>query len=382
MKNKEKKIEEPSVEEMSKFFTTMQAKQELESFVKEKGLNFQFGTYGEDADEPPYCNIEGKIEIGDNTRWVAFGMNALPVVAGCFMHQLTCMKMIVERISKDIPLYDHCRDIYFDARSSSLTMSYRQSETSDCIRLKIDFIVDDYGCSMLLSAYKMWFNRNGVGDDIPLALCSHNNNKGRVTLMERVFIHGFEAIEGSYMFWHERHKRPIPNSKDIENSYRNEPGKPKLDPKVRAIFRHDDTRNDFQPQHAPDFLIRMCKLITLSSGINTDFAVTAALVEVLGVEGVKILDAYTFPSLNACCYAWSNPSPFTGLIDDIVTPIVVAVSFSVNGRKFVYHRNINFGEFCIDEIGTGNKLVIRESFNNTDVGKIRSTICRFLGVQL
>ena len=38
MENNEKKVEEPSSEELTKFYTAEQAKQELESFVKEKGL--------------------------------------------------------------------------------------------------------------------------------------------------------------------------------------------------------------------------------------------------------------------------------------------------------------------------------------------------------
>ena len=42
MENNEKKVEEPSVEELTRFYTIEQAKQELESFAKEDYLIQRF----------------------------------------------------------------------------------------------------------------------------------------------------------------------------------------------------------------------------------------------------------------------------------------------------------------------------------------------------
>jgi hypothetical protein len=42
MENNENKVEKPSVEELTRFYTIEQAKLELESFAKEKGSDFKF----------------------------------------------------------------------------------------------------------------------------------------------------------------------------------------------------------------------------------------------------------------------------------------------------------------------------------------------------
>lgn len=373
MKNKEKKVEEPSVtkvtnlcnepssEELTKFYTVEQVKQELESFVKEKGFNCQFyDNGGGDDDASPLWCLGVKIEIGERVRWVTFQFTLFPMTEGCFGYQLTIMKMILERISRaDIPLYDKCRNILFDSMSNSLTMDFYQTEniTSECIRLKIDCSWNECGLGLWLSAYKIQCGGFAADDDISSVLYAHNK---KLTLLERVYITALEDIENSYNCWK--------NGQFISSEVK----KPNLDPKVRALFQPSSTHNKLALQHTPNALSVLCNF-TWRAGLTTNFAVTAALAEVLQSDEVKVLDSFHFPDFNAY-YVCNWP--------EITPPIVMAISFTVNGRKFVYHRNTNSDEFCIDEIGTGNKLVMMESFNNTNVGKIRSAICRFLGIQL
>ena len=361
MENTEKKVEKPSIEEAIRFYTIEQVKQELESFAKETGSNFKFYTCDDDKYEIPSRYIEGVLEIGEHCRRVAFDLNVIFAVAGCFRQQLDRIKMIVERISHtEIPFYDNCRDIYFNAKDNSLSMSYYQSNMSDCIRLKIEFVMNGCEPDMFLSAYKIYPHLHAT-EDISSVLYSRD---GTLTLLKHAFIHSFEAIENSYMFW---------RTKEHDCNYDEMKNHPKLDSRILAIFQPDNNYNNYDDliqQNIPNFLIKICKF-TLPSGIHTDFAVTAALVEVLELEGVKILDSYSFPNFDSCYYRWPDP----------ILAIIIAVSFTVNGRKFVFHRNINFREFYIDEIGAGNRLVLMESVN-VNVGKIRSAICRFLGIQL
>lgn len=358
MENNEKKVEEPLVEELTRFYTIEQAKQELESFAKEKGSNFKFYTWEDDKCEIPSRCIKGVLEIGERCRRVGFDLNVIFAVAGCFKQQLDRMKMIVERLSHtEIPFYDNCRDIYFNAKDRSLFMSYYQSNMSDCIRLKIEFVMNGCEPDMFLSAYKIYPHLHAT-EDIASVLYSRD---GTLTLLKHAFIPDFEDIENSYMFWRTRERDP--NHDEVKNHR-------KPDPRVLAIFQPDNNCDDHIQQNIPNFLIKICRS-TLPSGIHTDFAVTAALAEVLELEGVEILDSYSFPNSDACYYRWPDP----------ILAIIIAVSFTVNGRKFVFHRNINFREFYIDEIGAGNRLVLMESVN-TNVGKIRSAICRFLGIQL
>lgn len=373
MKNKEKKVEEPSVtevtnlcnepssEELTKFYTVEQAKQELESFVKEKGLKCQFFDNGDgDHVEPPLWYLGVKIEIGERVRWLTFQYNLFPMTEGCFGYQLTIMKMILERISRaDIPFYDKCRNILFDSMSNSLTMDFYRTENiiSECIRLKIDCSWNECGLSLWLSAYKMQCGGFAADDDISSVLYAHNN---KLTLLEHDYIPALEDIENSYNCWQTGHFIP------------SEVKKPNLDPKVRALFQPNNPHDKLALQHIPNVLSVLCKF-TWRAGLTTNFAVTAALAEVLQSDEVKVLESFHFPNFNDY-YVCKWP--------EITPPIVMAISFTVNGRKFVYHRNTNSDEFCIDEIGTGNKLVMMESFNNTNVGKIRSAICRFLGIQL
>ena len=310
MENNENKVEKPSVEELTRFYTIEQAKQELESFAKEAGSDFKFYTWEDDKCEIPSRCIEGVLEIGERCRRVGFDLNVIFAVAGCFKQQLDRMKMIVERLSHtEIPFYDNCRDIYFNAKDNSLSMSYYQrdiyfnakdnslsmsyyqSNMSDCIRLKIEFVMNGCEPDMFLSAYKIYPHLHAT-EDIASVLYSRD---GTLTLLKHAFIPDFEDIENSYMFWRTRERDP----------------------------NHDEMKNHRK---------------------NSD----------------------------ACYYRWPDP----------ILAIIIAVSFTVNGRKFVFHRNINFREFYIDEIGAGNRLVLMESFNNTNVGKIRSAICRFLGIQL
>lgn len=359
MENNENKVEKPSIEEVTRFYTIEQAKQELESFAKEKGSNFKFYTWEDDKYEIPSRCIEGVLEIDERCRRVGFDLNVIFAVAGCFKQQLDRMKMIVERLSHtEIPFYDNCRDIYFNAKDNSLSMSYYQSNMSDCIRLKIEFVMNGCEPDMFLSAYKIYPLLH-ITEDISSVLYSRD---GTLTLLKHAFIPDFEYIENSYMFWRTRERDP--NHDEMKNHR-------KPDPRVLAIFQPNNNCDDSIQQNIPNFLIKICRS-TLPSGSHTDFAVTAALAEVLELEGVEILDSYSFPNSDACYYRWPDP----------ILAIIIAVSFTVNGRKFVFHRNINFREFYIDEIGAGNRLVMMESFNNTNVGKIRSAICRFLGIQL
>lgn len=360
MEDKEKKVEEPSSEELTKFYTVEQAKQELESFVKEKGFNCQFYDNGGDADASPLWCIGAKIEIGERVRWVTFHFTLFSITAGCFGYQLIIMKMILERSSHaDIPLYDKCRNILFNSMSNSLTMDFYQTEniTSECIRLKIDCSRNECGLNLLLSAYKMRCDGFAADDDISSVLYAHNK---KLTLLERVYIPALEDIENSYNCWQKGHFI----CSEVKN--------PNLDQRVRALFQPNNTHDKLALQHVPSVLSMMCKF-TWRAGLTTDFAVTAALAEVLQSDEVKILDSFHFPDFNNY-YVYNWP--------EITPPIIMAISITVNGRKFVYHRNTNSNEFCINEIGTGNKLVMMESFNNTNVGKIRSAICRFLGIQL
>lgn len=371
MEDKEKKVEEPSVtkvtnlcnepssEELTKFYTVEQAKQELESFVKEKGFNCQFHDNGGDDDASPLWCIGAKIEIGERVRWLTFHFTLFPMTEGCFGYQLTITKMILERISRaDIPFYDKCRNILFDSMSNSLTMDFYQTEniTSECIRLKIDCSWNEYGLNLLLSAYKMRCGGFAADDDISSVLYAHNK---KLTLLERVYIPALEDIENSYNCWQKGHFIPS----EVKN--------PNLDQRVRALFHPNYTHDKLALQHILSILSMMCKFTWRA--LTTDFAVTAALVEVLQSDEVKVLDSFHFPDFNNY-YVCNWP--------EITPPIIMAISFTVNGRIFVYHRNTNSDEFCIDEIGTGNKLVMMESFNNTNVVKIRSAICRFLGIQL
>ena len=359
MENNENKVEKPSVEELTRFYTIEQAKQELESFAKEKGSNFKFYTCDDDEYEIPSRYIEGVLEIGERCRRVGFDLNVIFAVAGCFKQQLDRMKMIVERLSHtEIPFYDNCRDIYFNAKDNSLSMSYYQPNMPDCIRLKIEFVMNGCEPDMFLSAYKIYPHLHAT-EDIASVLYSRD---GTLTLLKHAFIPDFEDIENSYMFWRTRERDP--NHDEMKNHR-------KPDPRALAIFQPDNNYDDSIQQNIPNFLIKICRS-TLPSGSHTDFAVTAALAEVLELEGVEILDSYSFPNSDACYYRWPDP----------ILAIIIAVSFTVNGRKFVFHRNINFREFYIDEIGAGNRLVLMESFTNTNVGKIRSAICRFLGIQL
>lgn len=373
MKNKEKKVEEPSVEamtdlcnepsveEMTKFFTLEQAKQELELFVKEKGVTCKFSEVAEDDETPAYY-IEARIELGGKIRWASLKFNLFPMLVGCFGYQLIHMKTILERMSRaDIPFYDNCKDIFFDSWDSSLTMNFchskSASDVANCVRLKLDLVWDGCGVNMFLSACKMKYGGWNADDNISPAIYSHHR---KLTLIERAYIPSFEDLENSYNCWSTGYF----NHAEIKN--------PSLDPKVPAIFQPTQNNDEFAQLYAKDFLIRMCKF-SPRTGPNTDFAVTAALAEVLELDGVEILDSYSFPNYNGYyCHRWP----------EVTLPIVIAVAFVVNGRKFVYHRNTNFNEFHIDEVGTGNKLLIKEYITNTNVGRIRSTICRFLGVQL
>lgn len=363
MENNEKKVEEPSVEEVTKFFTIGQAKQELESFAKEKGINcqlFENGCDDVESGESPLWYIGAEIKIGERVRWISFQFNLFPTTAGCFGYQLNIMKMILERMANaNIPFYDKCRGIIFDSRNNSLTADFCQSEkdVADCIRLEIDFIMNECGMNLFLSAHRMRCGGFAVGDDISSAIYSRN---GKLILLKRVYVPSLEDIENSYNCW--QRGQFIPDK--VKN--------PNLDPKVRALFQPNSTHDRLEPQYLPNILHVMCKF-TWRSGLTTNFAVTAALAEVLQLDGVKVLDSFHFPNFNDY-YICTWP--------EIVSPIVMAISFTVNGRKFVYHRNTNSDEFCINEIGTSNKLVMMESFNNTNVGKIRSAICRFLGIQL
>ena len=365
MENKEKKVSLPSVEEVTKFFTIEQAKQELESFAKEKGINCQFfdnGNADYDEAESPLWYIGAEIRIGERVRWISFRFNLFSTTAGCFGYQLNIMKMILERIANaNILFYDKCRGIVFDSTNNSLTTDFCQSEKDvvNCIRLKIDFMLNECGMSLFLSAHRMRCGGFAVGDDISSAIYSRN---GKLILLERVYVPSLEDIENSYNCW--QRGQFIPDK--VEN--------PNLDPKVRALFQPNSTHDRMEPQHAPSILSMMCKFAWRSGlGLTTNFAVTAALAEVLQMDGVEVLDSFHFPNFNDYyLYKWPEITP----------PIVMAVAFSVNGRKFVYHRNTNSEEFHIDEVGTSNKLVMMESFTNTNVGKIRSAICRFLGIQL
>ena len=133
MENNENKVEKPSVEELTRFYTIEQAKQELESFAKEAGSDFKFYTWEDDKCEIPSRCIEGVLEIGERCRRVGFDLNVIFAVPGCFKQQLDRMKMIVERLSHtEIPFYDNCRDIYFNAKDNSLSMSYYQPNMPDC----------------------------------------------------------------------------------------------------------------------------------------------------------------------------------------------------------------------------------------------------------
>jgi len=363
MENNEKKVEKPSVEEMTKFFTFEQAKQELESFAKEKEINCQFFDNGGgdcDCGESPLWYIGAEIKNSERTRWMSFQFNLFPMVVGCFGCNLTIMKMILERMSRaDIPFYDKCTNIIFDAMNSSLSMDFCQSEKglADSMKLKIDFIWNEAGLNLLLSAHKMRYGGFGVSDDISSAIYSYD---GKLTLLKSVYVPSLEDIENSYNCW--QRGQFIPEK--VKN--------PNLDPRVRALFQPNNTHNDSIQQHIPSILSMMCKF-TWRAGLTTNFAVTAALAEVLQSDEVKVLDSFHFPDFSdyyVCRWPEMNP------------PIVMAISFTVNGRKFVYYRNTNSEEFHIDEVGTGNKLVMMESFTNTNVGKIRSAICRFLGIQL
>ena len=280
------------------------------------------------------------------------------MTAGCFGYQLTIMKMILERISHaDIPFYDKCRNILFDSMTNSLTMDFYQTEKdfAECMRLKINFIWNECGLALCLSAHKMQGGGFAADDDISSVLYSHNK---KLILLDRVYITALEDIENSYNCWQKGQFIPS----EVKN--------PNLDPKIRALFQPNTRR--LEPQYLPNILSVMSRF-TWRAGLNTNFAVTAALAEVLQSDGVKVLDSYHFPNfIDYYICKWP----------EIVPPIVMAVAFTVNDRKFVYHRNTNSDEFYIDEIGTGNKLVMMESFNNTNVGKIRSAICRFLGIQL
>lgn len=365
MKDKEKKVSLPSVDVLTRFYTIEQAKQELESFAKEKGINcqlFENGCDDVESGESPLWYIGAEIKIGERVRWISFQFNLFPTTAGCFGYQLNIMKMILERMANaNIPFYDKCRGIIFDSRNNSLTADFCQSEkdVADCIRLEIDFIMSECGMSLFLSAHRMRCGGFAVGDDISSAIYSRN---GKLILLKRVYVPSLEDIENSYNCW--QRGQFIPDK--VKN--------PNLDPKVRALFQPNSTHDRLEPQYLPNILSMMCKFTWRSSlGLTTNFAVTAALAEVLQMDGVEVLDSFHFPNFdNYYLCKWPEITP----------PIVMAVAFSVNGRKFVYHRNTNSDEFCIDEIGTSNKLVMMESFNNTNVGKIRSAICRFLGIQL
>ena len=191
MENNEKKVEEPSVEELTRFYTIEQAKQELESFAKEKGSNFKFYTCDDGEYEIPSRYIEGVIEIGERCRRVGFDLNVIFAVPGCFKQQLDRMKMIVERLSHtEIPFYDNCRDIYFNAKDNSLSMSYYQPNMPDCIRLKIEFVMNGCEPDMFLSAYKIYPHLHAT-EDIASVLYSSD---GTLTLLQNAFIPDFEDI--------------------------------------------------------------------------------------------------------------------------------------------------------------------------------------------
>ena len=264
MENNENKVEKPSVEELTRFYTIEQAKQELESFAKEKGSNFKFYTCDDDEYEIPSRYIEGVLEIGERCRRVGFDLNVIFAVPGCFKQQLDRMKMIVERLSHtEIPFYDNCRDIYFNAKDNSLSMSYYQSNMSDCIRLKIEFVMNGCEPDMFLSAYKIYPHLHAT-EDIASVLYSRD---GTLTLLKHAFIPDFEDIENSYMFWRTRERDP--NHDEMKNHR-------KPDPRVLAIFQPDNNYDDSIQQNIPNFLIKICRS-TLPSGSHTDFAVTAAL---------------------------------------------------------------------------------------------------------
>lgn len=364
MENTEKKVEKPSVEEMTKFFNFEQAKQELESFAKEKGIDCQFfnnGCADVGNDERPLWYVGTEIKVGERTKWLTFQFNLFPMVIGCFGHHLAVMKIILERMSHaDVPFYDNCRNIVFDSLTSSLTMEFCQSESgvASCTKLKIEFMWNENGLNLFLSAHRLRYGGGfNEGDDIASVIYSHD---GKLTLLDRVYVPSLEDIENSYNCW----QRGCFIPEKVKN--------PNLNPKVRALFQPNSTHDRLEPQHAPSVLSIMCKF-TWRAGLTTNFAVTAALAEVLQMDGVEILDSFHFPNFNDYYLCkWPEMTP----------PIVMAVSFSVNDRKFVYYRNTNTEEFHIDEVGTGNKLVMMESFTNTNVGRIRSAICRFLGIQL
>ena len=213
MENNENKVEKPSVEELTRFYTIEQAKQELESFAKEKGSNFKFYTWEDDKCEIPSRCIEGVLEIGERCRRVGFDLNVIFAVPGCFKQQLDRMKMIVERLSHtEIPFYDNCRDIYFNAKDNSLSMSYYQSNMSDCIRLKIEFVMNGCEPDMFLSAYKIYPHLHAT-EDIASVLYSRD---GTLTLLKHAFIPDFEDIENSYMFWRTRERDP--NHDEMKNN--------------------------------------------------------------------------------------------------------------------------------------------------------------------
>lgn len=363
MKNKEKKVVEPSINEAeyhTQFFTLVQAKKELESFAKEKELNFQFHTHDDDDDdcEIPSSIFSATIEIGGRVRVAVFKLNVLPMVPGCFRHHLERMKMIIERMSHaEIPFYNCNVALCFDAREDSLNMHHGSpSDPTNHLWLKIDFVLDvpGVGFNTRLSAYKM-HDPQQPHDDISRAIYSHD---GKLTLLDNVYITGLQDIENSHMLWHK-----------VNGAVPDEMKSSAWDEKLHVLFRPNKVRDNFIGRHALDCLIKICKFDAFSTN-NTGFAVTAALAEVLESDGVEVLDAFSYPSYGAGDY-------YGGA--DNRRPIVVAVSFSINGKKFVYHKNNNFNEFCIDEVGTTNRLVIKGS-TDSNIKQIRSVICRFLGM--
>ena len=320
--------------EVSDFITTEQAKQELELFVKEKGLT-TIGV-GHDSvlsrDEGSGINhvlISSSCSsecTHEPSLFLSMRKDDLSGKYGCFKYQLDIIKMMMERIyCRGIKFYHDCNSLAYTAWSDEFSFVFYARDYAVCdLKLNIAFELsrEDNKHKLILGIYSTGHRKlldRFTDDYIPCMMSTAGHNDGMLLIQS---LSSIDIVEISY-------NHVVMEDGDIA--------------KEISIFGETFRR-----------LFLFLRGYRMSGGFRPNKKLQTFLLQVLERSSVEVFCVRYF-------------------LSDL------SISFAVGDRMFAYYTCGNQGSY-IGAIETRNRLTLTESTD--DIDKTISAVCEFLGIQL
>lgn len=346
--------------EVSDFITTEQAKQELELFVKEKGLT-TIGV-GHDSvlsrDEGSGINhvlISSSCSsecTHEPSLFLSMRKDDLSGKYGCFKYQLDIIKMMMERIyCRGIKFYHDCNSLAYTAWSDEFSFVFYARDYAVCdLKLNIAFELshEDDKHKLTLGIYSTGHRKlldRFTDDYIPCMMSTAGHNDGMLLIQS---LSSIDIVEISY-------NHVVMEDGDIakEISIFGETFR-----RLFLFLRGYRMSGGFRPNKKSDILNefhRNYEMFKRSYPMSDAHStIQTFLLQVLERSSVEVFCVRYF-------------------LSDL------SISFAVGDRMFAYYTCGNQGSY-IGAIETRNRLTLTESTD--DIDKTISAVCEFLGIQL